>query len=199
MEDEAKLIRQFEHQHIKQCLETFKKESDRGAVLVSIAILDKLVENRLTSILSKGNAKARERLLRPPLGAMSGFSSKVDFLYCSGLMPEAMYGDFRLLNKLRNKCAHGWEHFQMTAEIFDEYVKPMFIARSLEAADSLGKRIKLLEGRKVSDQFKTVMAALISIYSGISSLETLACVDRESGKVREPKKPFQSDAAKPRG
>jgi len=198
MEDEAKLIRQFEQQHIKQCIDSFKAESDRGTVLVSIAILDKIVENRLISVLSKGNSKARDRLLRPPLGALSGFSSKVDFLYCSGLMPNAEYGDFRLLNKLRNKCAHGWEHFEMTTEIFDEYVKPMFIARSLKAGDDLGKGVKFLEGKNVSEQFKVIMATLICIFSGTSSLVTLECVDRNTRKAQEPNKPFQADAEKPR-
>jgi len=188
MENEAFLIHQFESKHIKQCMESFKSESARGTVLVSIAILDKIVENRLTSVLSKGNSRARERLVRPPLGALSGFSSKVDFLYCSGLMPSAIYGDIRLLNKLRNKCAHGWEHFEMTSEIFDEYVKPMFIARSLKAGDDLSKDLKFLEGRNISDQFKMVMGALINIFSQTSSLVTLKCVDRSTGKEHVPNK-----------
>jgi hypothetical protein len=113
-------------------------------------------------------------------------------------MPSAIYGDFRRLNKLRNKCAHGWEHFEMTAEIFDEYVKPMFTTRILKAVDEQSRRIKFLEGKDVSEQFKAVMAALISMFSATSSLVTLKCVDRETGKVQKPNKPSRSDAAKPR-
>jgi len=195
MEDESKLIRQFESQFTKQWVKVLEAESDRGTVLVSIAMLDKIIENRLISILSKGNSKAKDRLLRPPLGALSGFSSKVDFLYCSGLLPETMYRDIQLLNKLRNKCAHGWEHFEMTVEVFEKYVKPMFMARGLVAADEQLKKnedlegLQILEGKDASEQFKMVMAGLISSFSIITSFVTLECVDGKTGAIQAQTKP----------
>jgi DNA-binding MltR family transcriptional regulator len=167
---DLRLLEGLDREVLRKSFEAFEHESDRGVVLVSLAILDEIISARLNRLLRQGNSDARSRLLNPPLGAFSGFSSKVDLAYCIGLIPQALYGDVRLLNRLRNKCAHNWETFHITAEVFEKFVAPMFMAKALKSADEYGDKLaverssiklQFLTGRIPSDKFKMVMSVLI--------------------------------------
>ena len=97
---DLKLLESFDKATSNKFFESLKRESDRGAVLVSIAILDEIITARLIQLLNKGNSESRDRLLKPPLGSVSGFASKIDLAFCVGLIPESFYNDIRSLNRL---------------------------------------------------------------------------------------------------
>jgi len=48
-----------------------------------------------------------------------------------------MYQDIQLLNKLRNRCAHGWGNFVVTNEIVTQYIEPMAMKRAINAANDV--------------------------------------------------------------
>jgi hypothetical protein len=108
-------------------MSTLSKESDRGLVLGAIAIIDDSLTIKLEQVLSAGSKAARRRLLAAPFGALSGFMSKVDLAFCLGLYSRALYEDIRLLNRLRNRCAHEWRSFKIDAEIVQQYLRPMHV------------------------------------------------------------------------
>ena len=151
----------LDQKSIDSYMKTLSKESHRGSILVSIAILDAMLKARLKQLLDRGNSEARDRLLSPPLGRLSSFSAKVDFAFCIGLLPRPMYDDIRLLNKLRNQCAHDWEAFEFTEEIFDKFVQPMNMKRALDAANE-EQPIIFPPGMGPSTRFVKTMAAMIT-------------------------------------
>jgi len=106
---------------------SFARESDRGAVLVTHAIIDEKISELAAVYLRFGDAAARDRLLKPPLDAISAFSSKLDFLACSGYLSPDIYSDLRLFNKLRNQCAHAWATFAIDEAIITKFVRPLHI------------------------------------------------------------------------
>ena len=118
--------------------EELERESDRGVILISVAILDDVFTTKLRQLLSDGSNRALSRLLDPPLGSLSGFMSKVDLTYCIGLINEPVYNDVRRLNKLRNHCAHNWQRFHITSEHVTEYLEPMVVKKVLNAANTWG-------------------------------------------------------------
>lgn len=149
---------------IKRWSNSLEKESDRGVVLVTIAVLDDMLTMRLKNIFKKGNSEARERLLKSALGVLSGFSSKVDICFCLGIIPQHIYKDIRLLNKLRNKCAHEYETFKITDDVVNEYIEPMFMARALRSAKHNPEiKYSLLDGKTPRDIYLFVMSAFIPI------------------------------------
>lgn len=135
------LFSQLDEASISQALAVLRRESDRGAVLVAIAILDEVFEARIKQLLRFGNSDVRARLLKSPTGPLATFSSKVDLAYCIGLTPKFVYEDIKLLNRLRNRCAHDWNDFRITTEIVDEYVQPMAVKHILDAANEVGQLV----------------------------------------------------------
>jgi len=108
------------------------KESDRGCILVAIAALDDMFENRLREELKNKNSETLKRLLSPPLGYLSGFMAKADLLYSLGILHERNYKEIKKLNKLRNKCAHEWKTFKFTEDIYNKYLINDLATRMLE-------------------------------------------------------------------
>lgn len=151
----------FDRDELVRYDEIFKQESDRGAVLVAAAMLDDLVSRRVENMLGGGNKEARKRLLKPPLGALSSFSSKVDFLFCSAEIPSSLYRDFRMVGALRNQCAHHWHDFTLSAEVVDPYLETMFFGKAVahvlgtipqEKLDAITPRVK----------FQTMLCCLLT-------------------------------------
>jgi DNA-binding MltR family transcriptional regulator len=174
MDDATNILFSIDKEDVKSCLKSLEQESDRGAVLVSIAMFDEMLYSRLNKLFHQGNQDARDRLLKPPLGAISGFSSKADLAFCLGLIPKHIYSDVRLLNKLRNKCAHDWDKFHLTKEIIDEYIEPMFIARALRSQEGDEKGWHPLKDKSPREIFSWVMALFFTgfnMYKPILGLE----------------------------
>jgi DNA-binding MltR family transcriptional regulator len=159
-------LKGLDHDLVAKFAQEYARESDRGAVLTTIAILDQSVTARLVDLLSRGSKEARDRLLQPPLGAVSGFMAKVDLCHCLGILPQALYHDIRLVNKLRNRCAHDWREFTINEEVFTVFVKPLHMWKAVRAGcqvmldhDFPGVNIDLLPRRAL---FNGTMAAFVT-------------------------------------
>ena len=86
---------------------SLNKESDRGAVLLSVAYLENYLENALKSKLI-GSQKHLKKLFEFN-GALGTFSSKIDMSLSIGIINDKVYSDLNTLRKIRNKFAHHFE------------------------------------------------------------------------------------------
>src|SRR5262249_56268781 len=111
-----------------------------GMVLMGVAVMDDCLWAKVARIRSLGSNEARSRLLDAPLGALSGFMSRVDFSYCIGLYNHQLYEDIRLLNRLRNKCAHEWQEFRIDDEVVNRYARPMHMWHLTDAVVELFRK-----------------------------------------------------------
>ncbi len=148
-------ISAIDNKLVKESFKSLNHESDRGAVLVSIAILDEMITTRLEELLHHGNSKTRARFLKSP------FSAKVDLLYCLGHIQERIHSDLKLLNRLRNKCAHEWNTFHFTLEIVDEFVEPMILTQGLRSLEGTNSPFQPLKGKGHRDVFLWSMSVFI--------------------------------------
>jgi mannitol operon repressor len=79
-------------------------ESDRGAVLIGCAYLERLVEDLLSARMIAGDSV--RRLLKNP-GPLSTFSSQTDLAYVLGWIGPQMFADLSAIRVMRNDFAHG--------------------------------------------------------------------------------------------
>lgn len=107
----------------RQYQQSLASESDRGCVLVTIAMLDELCRQIAEEELSRGNKEVLRRLLDPPMGYLSGFMAKVDLLFAMGVISAPMYRDVVSINRLRNECAHTRVPFRFTEEIYNKSLR----------------------------------------------------------------------------
>jgi DNA-binding MltR family transcriptional regulator len=100
------------------------KESDRSVVLVSASFLDDLLKSRLALVFSKGNKAARDALFdfNGPFGS---FSTRIETLFCLGLLDKVSRDDLHVVRKLRNYCAHNWSNFAFGDEVQSKFVSSM--------------------------------------------------------------------------
>lgn len=152
------LLKDIEPQTIEEALSVLRGESDRGAILVAVAVLDTIFTNRVQQLLGHGTAKARERLLSRSL---SSFSAKVDLAFCIGIIPPQLYQDIQLLNKLRNRCAHDWGNFTVTEDIIATFIEPMAMKRAINAANEV-KPIFFPPGTSPKRVMVSTLAALVT-------------------------------------
>jgi len=101
---------------------TLGVESDRGCVLITVAILDDLFYAFALEKFAHGTTSVLGHLFEPPLGYLSGFMAKTDLLFALGVLTKDMHRDIVKINQLRNSCAHSVEPFQFTKEIYDSYI-----------------------------------------------------------------------------
>ena len=89
-------------------------ESDRGAVIVSVSLLDELLCNLLKAKLLPSLEKCDE-LFESAFSPFSSFSAKIDLAYRLGIIGHNLRSSLHLLRKLRNDFAHasiikGFDH-----------------------------------------------------------------------------------------
>jgi DNA-binding MltR family transcriptional regulator len=86
-------------------LEVLNKESDRGAVLISVSMLDGLLERVLLAFCLE--TKESRRLISEGFNApLSSFSARSVAAYSLGLISEREYNECDRLRKIRNGFAH---------------------------------------------------------------------------------------------
>ena len=90
--------------YFSKFLEEFQKETDRGAVLVGIALID----DRLERILKNHflNSKESEDLLNGINAPLGTFSSRNKLAYCLGLITQLELQEIKVIQKVRNLFAH---------------------------------------------------------------------------------------------
>ncbi len=85
-------------------LAELKKESDRGAALISVAMLDNLLERTILAFLV--DTPEKDRLLSGFNAPLGTFSSRVLAAFSLGLISEREYRECNRLGKIRNEFAH---------------------------------------------------------------------------------------------
>lgn len=172
------LLQDIEPSTVEEALTVLRGESDRGAILVAIAILDAVFTNRLEQLFSRGTTTARARLIGRTL---SPFSAKVDLAFCIGIIPSPVYQDIQLLNKLRNRCAHGWGNFKVTNDVIAEFIEPMAMKRALNAANEVNPILFPL-GATPKKVMLSTLAALIT-FVNLTKPSPSASDQRAAGSV----------------
>ncbi len=86
-------------------MDLIKKESDRGAIIISASLLDVGLENLLKSKLIN-NDKKDDVLFNGANAPLSSFSSRIEFAYRMGLIRKDVKNSFNALRKIRNEFAH---------------------------------------------------------------------------------------------
>lgn len=102
----AKIFRTFYDQ--------MNDESDRGSVIVSVAILDEVLTNLIKAKLVPSLEKSDE-LFDSGFSPFSFFSAKIDLAYRIGLLRPNARASLHLLRRIRNNFAHdsdiyGFDH-----------------------------------------------------------------------------------------
>jgi hypothetical protein len=80
-------------------------ESDRGAVIVSVSLIDELLTNSLKGKLAPSLEKSDE-LFDASFSPFNSFSTKIDLAYRIGLIGPNVRKSLHLLRKIRNDFAH---------------------------------------------------------------------------------------------
>jgi DNA-binding MltR family transcriptional regulator len=88
---------------------SLNRESDRGAVLLSVSFLEKEIENLLGDYFVK-NEKIRSSIFTG-YGALATFSAKIDLSFLLGLISKQTLDDLNCIRKIRNEFAHS--HFSI--------------------------------------------------------------------------------------
>lgn len=132
----------------KVLLAEMNKESPRGMVLVSTALIDEHLAEAIKARLV--DHPAADKLMvgfNAPLGT---FSARITGALALGIISEAEFFDLEILRKVRNDFAH-----QITAGFDDQTIKDRCANLAL-AAEDYGQVVVDAEG-----QFSTAAVALI--------------------------------------
>jgi len=93
-------------------LDKLRKESDRGAVLISAAILDEQLKDILKAFLT--NSKSSNELLESSNAPLGTFSSRINSCYSLGLIQKNEFEELNTIRKIRNEFAHKWNDADFT-------------------------------------------------------------------------------------
>ncbi|MCG8532148.1 MAG: hypothetical protein MI749_16005 [Desulfovibrionales bacterium] len=80
-------------------------ESDRGAIIVSVSLLDELLTDMIKAKLAP-SLETRDELFDTAYCPFSSFSAKTDLAYRLGLIRPSIRKSFHLLRRIRNNFAH---------------------------------------------------------------------------------------------
>ena len=95
------------HPHLREFnafLQELNKESERGAALISAAMIEELLGRCLRSfLLDHGDVESLLNGFNAPLGS---FSARTLAAFASGLLSETEYRDCQTIRRVRNEFAH---------------------------------------------------------------------------------------------
>lgn len=108
MNESQKSYKQGDSKHKEQeereaYFKAFEKETDRGLAIASVCYLDDMLEKLIRAVYRKD---PRIKMLFKDNQILQSFYNKVCIAYFSGLIPEAVYDDLKLVGEIRNKFAH---------------------------------------------------------------------------------------------
>lgn len=92
----------------KEIIEEIQRESDRGAIIVGVSLLEVRLEELLRTRMSAAALEVVGKNVFSGSGPLSSFSAKIDLGFLLQLYP---YETYRLLDKvrrIRNTAAHKW-------------------------------------------------------------------------------------------
>jgi len=100
---EQDYLRRKEQEDREAFFKVFDRETDRGLAIASVCHLDDMLEKLIRAAYRKG---PRIKILFKNNQILQPFYNKICIAYFSGLMPEAVYDDLKLVGEIRNKFAH---------------------------------------------------------------------------------------------
>ncbi|KAB2967368.1 MltR family transcriptional regulator [Zoogloea sp.] len=109
-----------------------EKESDRSIVLMSIAIIDSILSERIKRKCIIPDKKAIKQLFKPG-GPFNTLSSKIEWLYCNGNITRELRDDIHIIRDMRNYCAHEWEAFTLSDSVDKKYMRKLNAYRIIQA------------------------------------------------------------------
>jgi len=83
----------------------FEDESDRAVAIVAVCLLDDLLERIIRASYVKD---PKVKALFKDDHILQSFFAKINIAYFSGLIPNAVYHDLKLICGIRNKFAHAF-------------------------------------------------------------------------------------------
>jgi len=86
-------------------VESFHKESERGAAILAATFVDEYLAEFLKLFMSDG--KAAQELLGPS-GALGTFRNRIECAFAFGMIPESVRKDLNYIREIRNKFAHNF-------------------------------------------------------------------------------------------
>ena len=101
--DVLKESQKYTEERLEPFLSSLSKEGDRSASIVSVCVLDDLLEKLLRAWFVK-EPQVKELFSNDHI--LQSYYSKVSIAYFSGLIPKSFYHDFRLIGEIRNYFAH---------------------------------------------------------------------------------------------
>ncbi|HAR53355.1 MAG TPA: hypothetical protein DCS45_15985 [Roseovarius nubinhibens] len=115
-----------DYEDFSELIEEIQRESDRGAAIVSAAVLEGVLEDLLKSSFQRNT---HERNSFSSSGPISTFSAKISLSHSLGLISDPEYRDLEKIRRIRNDFAHVRKVSFETERIADR-------CRSLEFAGS---------------------------------------------------------------
>lgn len=91
-------------EYFSKFLKEFQAETDRGAALVGVALLDEQLLELLKSYLLK--KKQSKELLEGGTAPLGTFSARIKASYCLGLITDLEHKELQIIRKVRNEFAH---------------------------------------------------------------------------------------------
>lgn len=103
--------------------EEFKKETDRGAVILAASLFDIQLETLLKDFLIPDHGSDDE-LFESTTAPLSSFSAKILMAYRLGLITKRFARDLNLIRKIRNEFAHNihgcsFEHSSVKSRVHE--------------------------------------------------------------------------------
>lgn len=114
----------FSSRSYKAFSRELQKESDRSIVLMSAAIIDNILQERLRSKCSHAPVKSVKRLFDVG-GPFHTLSAKIQWLYCIGDLSQELAHDIHIIRDLRNLCAHNWQSFALDESVETQFLHKM--------------------------------------------------------------------------
>lgn len=133
---------------------SLKHESDRGAVLVGVAMLDESLARLLRAAFVNKEPvhKKSTSQLFDANGPLSSFWAKLHFANAIGLLPPKLYADLETIRKLRNRFAHQLDPADFGDKTTQDLVGLLSTTAPLEASMKGGKYLAhSKDGEKISE------------------------------------------------
>jgi len=107
VKQEEKMSREQELIELSEFLNSFNKESDRGAALNAASVLDDWLGKIIKEFLAPN--KSSENLLSGFNAPLGTFSAKAAAAHALGLIQDSEMEEITLVRKIRNEFGHNWK------------------------------------------------------------------------------------------
>jgi DNA-binding MltR family transcriptional regulator len=141
-------------------------ESDRGAVLISVAILeDELTELLRRTAYAKNPALNKELLaaLFKPRGALSAFAAKIQTAYVFGFIGDTLYHELETIRTIRNKFAHGRHPSRLTSRLVAAHIAKLRFGIEPNKVIAQLHSAGLMAGPKFSAERNVFVFSVVSV------------------------------------